>query len=339
MHTNIQKRSTGFGAALILLALLLRLVGAVPGYAQKSEPALRWIVRQPVAGLSAPCGTDPVATTPVFSTTLPTQPTTETPILPIRPALTITQAEAALVSLRVASDCGYDPDWRSLLLQPLDWDLTVAEPTVLIYHSHACECYTKETGQDYTELVNCRTKTLQYNMVAVGDLLAALLAQAGIGVIHDVQLHDDPSYNDAYNNSRASVEQYLAQYPSIRLVLDLHRDAATNPDGSRYRTAATVDGQPAAQIMFVVGTDHTGSFHPDWQENLALALKMQMVLEQIAPGITRPIVLRGSRFNQDVSTGTLLVEVGASGNTLQEALRTVRILAQAIVALQYGTDA
>ncbi len=334
---DIQKRSTGFGAAIILFAVLLRLLDAAPTYAQRVEPTIG-IARLPASALSAPPATEPsytMATLPATTVTLP--PTTTLPQIP-SPALTFSAADGALVRVRTASDCGYFPELEELLQLPLSWDLGSGEPTVLIYHSHACECYTKVPGQAYKELANCRTTDENYNMVAVGDALAAQLEAAGIRVIHDRQLHDDPSYTNAYHNSRASVEDYLAQYPSIRLVLDLHRDAATNPDGSRFATAATVDGQPSAQIMFVMGTDYAGSFHPDWQENLALALKMQVVLEQITPGITRPTVLRGSRFNQDVSAGALLIEVGASGNTLEEALRAASVLARAIIALQHGAN-
>ena len=209
---------------------------------------------------------------------------------------------------------------------------------MLIYHSHACECYTKEPGQQYQQQDNCRTTAREYNMVAVGDALTALLEAAGITVIHDRQLHDEPYYANAYTNSRRSVESYLQEYPSICLVLDLHRDAAILANGGHYATRATVDGQPAAQLMLVVGTDYAGGMHPNWSENLALALKMQAVLEKNCPGITRAITLRGSRFNQDLLPGALLIEVGASGNTLEEALRAVPVLADAIIALQYGAN-
>ena len=130
-------------------------------------------------------------------------------------------------------------------------------------------------------------------MVAVGDILAAQLEAMGIVVIHDRENHDYPSYSAAYGNSRKSVEAYLQQYPSIQVVLDLHRDAALNADGSQYATAATVGGQRSAQIMLVVGTDWLGGNHPNWQENLSLALKLQVLLEQENPGITRRTVLRG----------------------------------------------
>ena len=122
------------------------------------------------------------------------------------------------------------------------------------------------------------------------------------------------------------------------MVLDLHRDAALNADGSQYATAATVGGQRSAQIMLVVGTDWLGGNHPNWQENLSLALKLQVLLEQENPGITRRTVLRGSIFNQNLSAGMLIVEVGTAGNTMAEALRAISPLAKAIAALTYGAN-
>ena len=100
-----------------------------------------------------------------------------------------------------------------------------------------------------------------------------------------------------------------------------------------------MDGAASAQIMFVVGTNGTGLKHPNWKENLALALKLQVQMERIASGICRNINLRGQRFNQDKSPGALLVEVGAAGNTREEALRAVEVLAQAILDLSHGTAA
>ena len=175
-------------------------------------------------------------------------------------------------------------------------------------------------------------------MVAVGDLLARLLEAAGIRVIHDRQLHDYPSYNSSYDNSRKSVKEYLKQYPTIRLVLDVHRDAGENADGSQFATHATVNGQDSAQIMFLVGTDESGNYHPDWQDNLAVAAKLNVLMEQLSPGITRKTTLRAQRFNQDLAQVALLVEVGSAGNTLTQALTAIHVLARAIIDLQNGAN-
>ena len=156
---------------------------------------------------------------------------------------------------KYATDCSYRTELEPLLLQPLPWQMDAEAPSVLIIHSHATESYTKMPGQDYQESSDYRTRNPDYNMVAVGDALAALLQQRGIGVIHDRQQHDAQSYNAAYSNSRKSVEEYLREYPSICMVLDLHRDAALNADGTQYATSAMVNGEKSAQIMLLAGTD------------------------------------------------------------------------------------
>ena len=319
MNMKYHKRSTVFGAALLLFAGCLRMLGGSPiTWAQQpTELPLSWV--RPSATLHLP------------------EPKEE-PVPPAAEPYGFTGADLAYVKMQYAADCRYRPDVAALLQQRLDWKLAGEQPTVLILHTHASESYTKTPGQVYTESTDYRTLDGAYNMLAVGDALTALLTEAGIGVIHDRQIHDYPSYDQAYTNARASVEAYLDAYPSICLVLDLHRDAAPNPDGSQYATAATVAGESAAQLMLVVGTDAGGSAHPRWQENLALGVKLQVLLEKAAPGITRPTVLRAQRFNQDLRVGALILEVGSAGNTQQQALRTVPVLAEAIAELLYGAE-
>ena len=241
--------------------------------------------------------------------------------------------DAALVEMDY--DCTYRPDLEALITQPLDWDLTGKEPTVLILHTHTTESYTMD-GETYVETSAYRTLDEAHNMLSIGDAVTKLLTGEGISVIHDRQIHDYPSYSGSYVHSRASAEEILDQYPSIRIILDLHRDALEK-EGRQYRPLAQVDGISAAQLMFVVGTDVSRRSHQNWQENLALALKLQIQLERIAPGMMRPVNLRAQRFNQDLSPGALLVEVGAAGNTREEAQKAAEILAKAIVSLSKGT--
>ena len=243
---------------------------------------------------------------------------------------------AAAKELELTYACGLRPDLEALLEQPLQWDLRGSEPTVLILHTHATESYTRQ-GETYTESSAYRTLDEGYNMLSVGDALARVLEENGIRVIHDRTLHDYPSYNGSYTHARQAIAGYLAEYPSIRLVLDLHRDASGDPS-NQLRTQATVNGQPSAQLMLVMGTDAAGLSHPGWQTNLALGLKLQLQLEALAPGITRPINLRGQRFNQDMTPGSLLIEVGAAGNTHPEALLAAQTLGRAIVALAGGAN-
>ena len=163
------------------------------------------------------------------------------------------------------------------------------------------------------------------------------MGNAGIGVIHHRDLHDYPSYNGSYANARQSIEAILEDNPDIALILDLHRDAAAT-DYGQMDTSATVNGQESAQLMLVVGTDDGGLDHPHWQENLSLALKLQVQLEKLYPGLCRPLNLCAERFNGDESPGALLIEVGAAGNTRPEALLAADALADGIIALAQGAN-
>ena len=243
----------------------------------------------------------------------------------LKTPVVFSEADADLISLH--STAVTDANIPALLTQPLSWSLYEKEPTVLILHTHTSESYTYTGG--YKEDGAYRTLDENYNMLRVGQALAEKLEQAGIGVIHDQTFHDHPSYNGAYAHARTSLEAYLTQYPSIRLVIDLHRDAVTDSKGNQLAYCCG----DAARLMLVVGTNHG-----DWTENMALAVKLQARLEQLQPGICRPMVLRGQRFNQDLSPGTILVEVGAAGNTLDQALAAIDPLSKAIVDLADGTQ-
>ena len=224
-----------------------------------------------------------------------------------------------------------EPDIPALLAQPLQWNLRGEEPTVLIIHTHTTESYTR-VDEPYTESAAWRTTDEGYNMVSIGEVVREILEENGIPVIHDRELHDYPSYNGSYTRTRAAIIDYVNQNGSIQLILDLHRDAAG--EGShQMRTLAAVDGEPSAQLMLVMGTNYD-----TYEDNLSLALKVHAQLEAQCPGITRPLQLRAARFNQDLCPGTLLVEVGAAGNTHPEARRAAEELAKAIVALAEGTE-
>ena len=252
------------------------------------------------------------------------------------PAATIPATEPTLPSYSDADGLELyyasteDPDIPALLAQPLRWNLRGEEPTVLIVHTHTTESYTR-VDEPYTESAAWRTADEDYNMVAIGEIVKRILEENGIPVIHDRELHDYPSYNGSYTRTRKAIKDYVNQYSSIQLVLDLHRDAA-GEGSNQMRTSATVDGEPSAQLMLVMGTNYDS-----YPENLSLALKLHAQLEQQCPGITRPLQLRAARFNQDLCPGSLLVEVGAAGNTHPEARRAAEQLSEAIVALAEGT--
>ena len=239
-------------------------------------------------------------------------------------------------AVTVKSNTDLEPDLQELITRPLSWNLTGEEPAVLILHTHGTESYTKQSGETYTESSAFRTLDKQYNMISLGDHLTDLLEAGGVKVIHDRALHDYPSYSGSYAHARKSIAAYLEEHPSIQLVLDLHRDASGD-NSNQMRTEATVDGKSSAQLMLVVGTNGTGLTHPDWEENLALGLKLHTQCERISPGIMRYVNLRAQRFNQDLSSGALIVEVGAAGNTHTEAMTAIEVLAEGILSLADGS--
>ena len=168
-----------------------------------------------------------------------------------------------------------------------------------------------------------------------------MLEAAGLEVLHDAALHDYPEYSGAYGRSLETVERYLEEYPTIRFVLDVHRDAISDGDGSPYKVISSVDGRSAAQMSFVIGTDGGGLEHPQWRENLKFAAAVQQELAERYPTLMRPITVRNSRYNQHTTTGSLLVEMGAAGNSLDEALLSARLLGEVLaeVILETGAEA
>ena len=264
---------------------------------------------------------------PVFEEA-PTEETT--PDEPAQPVFS--QMDAAFVEVKNYSS--RKPDVEKLLCQPLTWQLKNSQPTVLVLHSHGSESYTKT--EDYEETSKYRTLNCDYNVVSVGDRLVQVLEAGGVQVIHDRVMHDNPSYSKSYNNARASTKEILKENPGISLVVDLHRDAVENKSGQQVAMTAETDRGTVAQLMLVVGTDSNLS-HENWPENMALAVKLHALLEKKYPGICRPISFRSQRFNQDLSPGALIVEVGAAGNDRKEALLAAEILGEVILELSRGT--
>lgn len=207
-------------------------------------------------------------------------------------------------------------------------------PQVLIIHTHGSEAYTPPAGESVVWSGEYRTTDSRYNVVNVGDAMAEELGAAGISVLHDRTLYDYPSYGEAYDRSLAAVRDYLAQYPSIRFVLDVHRDAVADSEGRQYKVVSALSEEnAAAQLTLVVGSDGSGLEHPDWMENLRLAVALQQRILEDHPTLMRPLLLRNSRYNQHTTTGSLLVEAGAAGNSPEEAELAGRIFARQLAAL------
>ena len=202
------------------------------------------------------------------------------------------------------------------------------EPLVLIVHTHGSEAYADSAGIH----IPGRSQDITQNVVRVGDALCQALNDAGIPALHDETMYDVPSYMASYNEAARGISDTLEKEPSVQIVLDLHRDAYEYPDGSLLSTAREFSGGRAARIMFLVGTDAGTLSHPTWRQHLAFAMALQTRLDVLEPGLAKPINLRRQRFNEHLSPGSLLVEIGASGDTLEEAVRAAGYLAQALAA-------
>lgn len=227
----------------------------------------------------------------------------------------------------IKNDTSKSVNIPALASQTVDLDLG-AGPQILIYHTHGSEAYTQTEDSRYTESDAYRTTDCTKNVVLVGEAMAEVFRSMGFEVIHDTTLYDYPVYNGAYERSRDGIEKWLEQYPTIKFVLDVHRDALVSEDGAAYKLISQEGEEKVAQVMLVVGSDDSGSPHPRWQENLALAVKLQLLLTGQYDQLARPITLRSTRFNQDTSPGALLVEVGGHGNTLAEAIAGGKKFAQ-----------
>ncbi len=207
------------------------------------------------------------------------------------------------------------------------------EPQVLIYHTHGTESYDPEDLGYYDPAVGSRSADKTQNIVAVGAVMTEVLNSAGINTIHDTTLHDEFSYNGSYDASAMTVQQYLAQYPSIKVVLDVHRDALQQSDGTRLKPVTLINGEKTAQVMLISGADDGTMGMPNYLQNLAFASAYQTAMESMYPTFTRPILFDYRNYNQQLSTGALLLEVGGHANTLDEALRAGKYAAQALAEL------
>ena len=198
---------------------------------------------------------------------------------------------------------------------------------IVIFHTHTCESYTPCDTYSYTMTGNYRTTDSNYNIIRVGTELSTCLTQKGFNVIHDGSYHDYPSYSGSYSRSLETAKRLL-EGTSAEIVIDMHRDAVGN--GDSYGPTVMINGQKVAQLMFVIGTDGGGLEHPNWTENLKIAIKIQEKANEMYPGLFRPIIVRNSRYNQQVAKGASIIEVGATANTLGECLLSMQCLANVI---------
>lgn len=202
---------------------------------------------------------------------------------------------------------------------------------VLIYHTHSSEAYLSEESGTYYSDMPTRSQKEEENVMAVGDEIAKQLEAAGIGVVHDKTYHDYPAYNGSYTRSAETIQKNLKQYPGIQVTLDIHRDAISGSSGERRKPTATVNGKKAAQVMILCGCDDDGSLgHPDWEYNLRLGMKVQEECEKIEGDFIRPMTFSATKYNQNLTHGSLLVEFGTEVNTIEEAKYSGQLFGEAL---------
>lgn len=256
--------------------------------------------------------------------TAPTQEPQEQQRLPIE------ESQNPAANLKLKNETTYQVDTQALLDAPLSFQLQGSGPHVLIVHTHASESYSPTDQNFYLPSDPSRTEDTNFNVVRVGDELEQQLKQRGVKVIHARDINDYPSYNESYKKTLGVIEWYLQNYPSIQMVFDVHRDAVVKADGAKVKFTADIDGKKMAQVMLVCGTDQGGLQNDAWQENLKFALKLQNTLETKYPGLARPLNLRKERFNLHATHGSVIMEIGTHGNTLEEAIAAMPYLAQAV---------
>ena len=279
---------------------------------------------EPAADSTPPQETVPVEETPLAVPDAPDNGVAARTLVPTDPS---GYTVSGRVYISNSTDHAVDV---TTLAEPFAAELTGDPgPQVLILHAHGSEAYTPADSSGIVWSGDHRTTDARYNVVRVGDVIADTLSQAGISVLHDRTLYDYPSYSGAYDRSLAAIQSYLTQYPTIHFILDVHRDAIEDSQGNEYKVVSTVEGEgTAAQMSLVVGSDGSGLTHPNWMENLKLAAALQEDLLTEYPTLMRPILLRNSRYNQHATTGSLLLEVGAAGNSPEEAELAGRLFAK-----------
>lgn len=205
----------------------------------------------------------------------------------------------------------------------LNPNIKIDNKNILIFHTHSCESYTPSEKYQYSQTGNYRTTDKNYSVIRVGNELENYLKQYNINVIHDTSYHDYPSYTGSYTRSLQTVENILKTNQSD-IIIDLHRDAVgSRPD---YAPTVKIGEDYAAQIMFVIGTNEGGLWHPNWQQNLKFAVKVQQKAEEMYPGLFKPIMLTKSRYNQHTGKYANIMEIGSTGNTLDQCLNSMKYL-------------
>ena len=246
---------------------------------------------------------------------IPTEVSTE-----VLPSIIPDKSTYEIFGVKLRSECDYD-----LEKEITDLNANFNKNNILIFHTHTCESYTPTEQYNYESTGNYRTTDLNYSVARVGDELEKYLKEYGFSVIHDKSYHDYPSYNGSYNRSLVTVKKLLENNSNIDVVIDLHRDAIGD---NTYAPKVQIGDDCCARIMFVIGTDGGGLSHDGWRNNLKFAMKVVQKGNELYPGFFKPIIVRNSRYNHHLSNAACIIEVGATGNTLEECMNSMKYLAK-----------
>lgn len=224
-------------------------------------------------------------------------------------------------------------DLKSLLAASLPYKIEKnSTPQVLIVHTHTTESFMKEDRDYYTDADLSRTLDESYNMVRLGEIVASRLNGAGINTLHDTTTHDYPEYNGSYDRAAKTIKSYLKKYPSIKIVIDMHRDAIAGDGSDKVKPVTEINGKKAAQVMLVMGSQ-SGSVttFPNWQENLKLAVRLQQQMEIMYPTLARSISLMSRLYNENLTTGSILLEIGTEANSIDEVTYSAELVSDVLV--------
>lgn len=271
-----------------------------------------------------------------ISATKPTEAATEAKVIKeyggeAYPVIESQYGTPGEITIKNTTDFDIDVDYE--LSAPLGFELEdTDEPQVLIVHTHACEAYLQQDEGVYYSEYTGRSTDDSENLTSAGQALADSLSENGIVAVHSYVHHDEPSYNGSYDRSAATIYEYLEEYPSIKIIIDFHRDSiGYGGEDGKMKPTFEVDGKKAAQIMIMSGYDPTGAYdYEHWEYNLRFALRIQQKAEQLYPGMTRPLYFGDFAYNMNINSGSLLIEVGTEVNTLDEATYTAQLLGEVI---------
>ncbi len=238
-------------------------------------------------------------------------------------------------NVHIKNSTGLNIDLQSELLQPIKFKVEkTTEPQVLIVHTHATECYMSEDRDYYTASDVSRTTDNAANMINIGNIIAERLKVGGFAVLHDTTQHDKDSYSGSYDKAAKTISEYLKKYPSIKIVIDVHRDSISLGDNNKAKPTVEIGGRKAAQVMLCMGSQSgavTG--FPNWKENFRLAARFQQTMEVMYPGLARPMLLMSKKYNEHLTTGSMLLEVGTEANSISEAAYSAELVGNCLINL------